>query len=105
SHILDELSKTCSRLYIIKNGKIINQGPTQQILFENTISYTIYAPNISESKTLKTMDVKWQQGSAKVQVSSQNISTLLKELMAEDISVVSCIPETPIEQLFETEKL
>ena len=101
SHIVEELSKICNRLYVINNGKMVRFGPMEIVLAKNTVSYVIRASNLSDSKVLSLYNAQLKGNRAKVQISSEEISKLLKNLIDEGIKVNSCTPEIPLQQLFE----
>lgn len=101
SHIIEELSKICNTLYVIKEGKIVNKGPAQQLIAENTSTYIICAPNIETSTSLKNYKVVFKGQCAHVTISAENIAKLIHLLNQEQIYITSCTPELDIEKLFE----
>lgn len=102
SHIIEELSKISHTLVVIKEGKIVNAGPSQKIISENTDTYAICANNLSTSKSLKAYHTVFTGQSVRVSVSPENVSELIQKLHAENIYVTSCTPELNMEKLFET---
>ncbi len=101
SHIIEELSKICNILYVIKEGKIVNKGPAQQLIAENTSTYMICAPNIESSISLKKYKVVFKGQYAHVTISADKVSTLIYQLNQEQIYITSCTPELNMEKLFE----
>lgn len=100
SHIIDELSKICSRLYVIHNGEIKNEGPTQKLINHYTESYLICAENLGQSEELKTLDCSFRGECASVNIAPKNIALLLQKLSIEGIVVTSCTPEINMNKLF-----
>jgi ABC-2 type transport system ATP-binding protein len=105
SHIIEELSKICHRLYVLKEGKMVNTGPAEKIIAEITTAYTICAENISSSQTLKNYEISFKGNCALVTINPERISELMRKLQGEGIYITSCIPELSMERLFETEAL
>ncbi|MFB9052614.1 ABC transporter ATP-binding protein [Formosa undariae] len=101
SHIIDELSKICNTLYVIKEGEIIKSGSAQDIILENTTSFSFSAPNIKLSEALKCYDVKFKGEIAQVSVSTNQVPKLIQELSEEKIFITSCVPELDMDKLFQ----
>lgn len=101
SHILDELNKICHRLNVLKNGKIIHSGTTQELINKSTVAYSISANNISSSLILKTHHASIKNNQASVKIEPDKISDLLKELYSENINITSCVPEISMNKLFD----
>ncbi len=101
SHILDELNKICHRLNVLKNGKIIHSGTTQELINKSTIAFSITAPNIASSSILKTYDATFKNNQANVKIEPDKISELLQKLHGEHIHITSCVPEISMSKLFE----
>ena len=101
SHIIDELSKVSTTLYVISNGKIVESGPTQHIINENTDTYAFCASNISSSKVLAKYTVIIKGNCASVRITKEKVPELIQEFYNEDIYITSCTPELNMEKLFE----
>jgi len=101
SHILDELNKVCHRLNVLKHGKIIHSGTTQELLNKSTMAYVITATNITSSSILKTYNVAFKNNQATVIIQPDKISELLQILHSEHIYITSCVPEISMSKLFE----
>lgn len=104
SHIIEEISKISDRLYVIKNGEIVNSGLSQKLIEENTSSYTIYANNILESETLKNYSFTEKGNYITIKISHKEVPLLINKLYHEKIFVTSCTPEINIDKLFEVPK-
>ncbi len=101
SHIIEELSKICNTLYVIKEGKIVNKGPAQKLIAENTNSYSICAENIESSISLKSYKVHFKGQCAHVSIKAEKVPELIQQLYQEQIYITSCTPELSMEKLFE----
>jgi len=101
SHILDELNKICHKLNVLKNGKLIHSGTTQELINESTFAFNITAPNIMSSSILKTHKASFKNNQAYVNVGTDKISELIKELHRENIHITSCVPEVNMNKMFE----
>ena len=101
SHIIEELSKICNTLYVIKDGRIVNKGPAQELIANNTGTYSICAVNIERSAALKMYEVNFKGQCAHVTITAEQVPQLIHELHQEQIYITSCTPELSMEKLFE----
>jgi ABC-2 type transport system ATP-binding protein len=102
SHVIEELSKTCSTLYVLKEGRIVNRGPTKKLIAENSNTYCICAENIVSSQSLKEYHVSFKgNNDAFVTISPDQIAHLIQQLYQEQIYITSCSPKLSMERLFE----
>ena len=101
SHIIEELSKICHTLYVIKDGKMVNKGPAQKLITDNTDMYSICANNISASKILKSYEVVFKGQCAHIHFTADKVPELVHQLHQEGIYITSCTPELSMEKLFE----
>ena len=101
SHIIEELSKICNTMYVIKQGEIIKSGLAQDIILENTNSFSFSAPNIKSSETLKQYKVIFKGEIAHVFITTSQVPKLIQELSEEQIFITSCVPELDMDKLFQ----
>ncbi|QDO95395.1 ABC transporter ATP-binding protein [Formosa sediminum] len=101
SHIIEELSKICNSMYVMKQGEIIKSGLAQDIILENTTSFSFSAPNIKSSKSLNQYNVIFKGEIAYVTITTNQVPKLIQELSEEHIYITSCIPELDMEKLFQ----
>ena len=101
SHIIEELSKICNTLYVIKEGRMVNKGPAQQLIADNTTTYSICAANIENSIALQAYDVSFKGQCAHVTITADRVPELIYQLNEEEIYITSCTPELSMEKLFE----
>ncbi len=102
SHIIEELSKLCHTLYVLKEGKLVNSGPAQQLIADNTSVYSICASNIKDAKCLANYEVEYKGNCAYVNIEAAEVPNLIQSLDKENILITSCTPELSMEKLFET---
>ncbi|MEN9598100.1 MAG: hypothetical protein RL596_411 [Bacteroidota bacterium] len=100
SHIIEELSKICTTLYVIKDGQIVRQGNAQKIITDNTDEYAICAENIQQAVAIKGYKHRIVAQCAHVAISAEEIPMLLKKLQEEHIYISSCTPELNMKKLF-----
>ncbi|MGJ5643309.1 ABC transporter ATP-binding protein [Formosa sp. S-31] len=105
SHIIEELSKICNMLYVIKDGSIIKSGPTQELIVHNTTSYSFSAPDIKNARVLKGYEVQFKGNSASVQLKAEEVPKLIQKLQEEQIYITSCVPELNMDKLFDYSKV
>lgn len=103
SHIVDELSKVCDELIILKEGQIVNRGATQEIISSCTESYLISGPEITQTDFWKKVDAKILRQSVQVFVGAEEIGEIISELAKKEIQITSCTPEISMSKLFDTE--
>jgi ABC-2 type transport system ATP-binding protein len=102
SHIIEEVRNTCNTLYILKEGRIVNSGPANKLIAENSNTYYICAENIVSSKSLKGYQVSFKgSNDALVLVNADQVARLIQQLYEEQIYITSCSPELSMERLFE----
>ena len=101
SHIIEELSKICNTMYVMKHGEIIKSGFAQDIILENTNSFSFSAPNIKSSEALKRYQVIFKGEIAQVAITTNQVPKLIQELSEEHIYITSCIPELDMDKLFQ----
>jgi ABC-2 type transport system ATP-binding protein len=101
SHIIEELSKICNTLYVLKEGRIVNTGAAEKLIADNTSTYSICAKNIELSQSLKAYQVSFKGNYASVSINTEMVPGLIQQLYEEDIYITSCSPELSMEKLFE----
>ncbi|WP_136481494.1 ABC transporter ATP-binding protein [Cognatitamlana onchidii] len=101
SHIINELSKICDKLVVLKNGVVIKSGTTEDILRQSTVAYQIMASNISSSNVLKTFNAKINGNQAIVTLSPDHIWEVFEKLQQENIKISAFTPEISMDKLFE----
>lgn len=102
SHIIEELSKLCHTLYVLKEGKLVNSGPAQQLIADNTYVYNICADNIRQAACLTNYEVEFKGNCAMVTIAAAEVPRLIQLLDKEQIYITSCTPELNMQKLFET---
>lgn len=100
SHNIHEISKICDTLYIIKNGALINKGETQDIINQNTDTFSVCGLNLSSSKLLKKYNLNENNNCITIKIGDENISDILQKLHEEGVTITSCIPEINMDKLF-----
>jgi ABC-2 type transport system ATP-binding protein len=103
SHIVDELSKVCDELIVLKSGRIVNRGATQVIIATCTESYVLAGPKITETEVWKGYETKMMRQSVQVFVGAEEIAKIISALAKEEVSITSCTPEISMSKLFDQE--
>jgi ABC-2 type transport system ATP-binding protein len=102
SHIIEELSKICHTLYVLKQGRIVNTGPAKKLIAENSNKYSVCAEDIFSSRAIKEYQTSFEGNNyALVTIAPNQIAQLIQQLYQEHIYVTSCSPELSMESLFE----
>lgn len=102
SHITEEIAKTCHRLYVLKKGTIIHQGPTQELLSKHTNGYALYGKGIIHATSFEGYTYQIRGQMVWVTIESDKINVLLSKLLKEGIAIESCVPDYSMKELFET---
>ena len=103
SHIVDELSKVCDELIVLKSGRIVNKGATQDIISTCTESYLIAGPKITKTDLWNRYDTKILRQSVHVFVGAEEVAEIISALAKEGVSITSCTPEISMSKLFDQE--
>lgn len=99
SHLMSEISKCCHYLYVIDQGRIVNSGPTNQLISRHIHTFSITANNLHNARALQNYQVKYGINDAKVICPAGDIPALLQNLLNEGIEVTACTPELTLEEL------
>ncbi|WP_274474308.1 ABC transporter ATP-binding protein [Mangrovimonas aestuarii] len=101
SHIIEELSKVCDYLYVIKKGEVIKFGDTQKLINQCSKCYHFYGLDIELSNSLKPFSIYVETGHILAEIKQVEIPSILSKLYEEGIQITSCYPEIDMNQLFE----
>ena len=99
SHLMAELQKSCDYLYVIDQGKIVNEGPTQSLLNALISVYTLTGTALETAPCLKPYLLKSEFKRVTLNCEGTPISELLKRLITAGFEVHSCVPDISLEQL------
>lgn len=105
SHILAEMQQMCDKVAVIKNGKIVkveNISNTEEAPIE-TVEIRVKENNnaITILKEKFKIDPKLENNNILITISTDQISTVVKELAIADVQVKSIIPrENSLEEIF-----
>lgn len=99
SHLVDEMIRTCDRIYVINRGKIIREDAPFSLVEKATRSYVLTGIALSASKVLQEQNAQMQGSHMRITDPRPDIGQVLKQLGAEGTTVYSCIPETDINRL------
>ena len=101
SHIIEELTKVCDYLFVIKKGEIIKSGITQELISQHSKKYHFYGLDIESSIALKPYSLMVEEGHIQVSLSQGDIPEILNRLYKEGAQISSFYPEIDMNQLFE----
>lgn len=103
SHALSELENLCTKICIVKNGRLISSENISSMKEENTLKYIL---EIDDTNKLKTLNLKENieiidQNKFKIQISKEEVPKLLQSLLMAKISVyLVSKEEKSLEELF-----
>ncbi|MEM0517355.1 ABC transporter ATP-binding protein [Aequorivita flava] len=100
SHIVEVLSTLCSKLFVIHNGEILQQGPTQAILSKCVKSYTLCGNELQKVSFLKEYSAAAHSNCITIPASATEISEIIFKLSEQGIAITSCTPRLDVAQLF-----
>lgn len=99
SHLVDEMIRTCDRIYVINQGKIIREDSPHVLVDMATRSYILTGENLENSGVLKSCAATFDGNSARIKDPVRGIGEVIKQLAAENTTLYACIPETDIKML------
>lgn len=112
SHNMDEVEKLCTRIAIMKNGKIISQGTMSELRkqYQSILSVKIKHAHVTSNLTkqlypiihAKSKIIKWNNQHLVVEVQGEHIiPIILKSLFQADIDIYSVeIDQPSLEEIF-----
>lgn len=112
SHNMDEVEKLCTRIAIMKNGKIISQGTMSELRkqYQSILSVKIKHAHLTSDLTkqlypiiqTKAKIIKWNNQHLVVEVQGEHtIPIILKSLFQADIDIYSVeIDQPSLEEIF-----
>jgi len=103
SHIIDEMSRLCTHLSVLKNGKIIHSDSIDKSTKSLLKTYRFYGPRISESKVLKRFGAVGERNCMKLNIEAAEMPQLFNALGKEQTVVTSMIPDLNLDGLFKSE--
>jgi len=102
SHQLEELSKVCDSLIVLKSGKIVKTGTVAQILEETSNVFLIKGSELNQSKTLIGLSSQYSENEALIKISYQQSPEVLAKIIAEGARVVSFTSQLNLETLYDS---
>lgn len=99
SHLVDEMIRTCDRIYVINKGVIIREDTPQALVASSARSYVISGVNLGSSAVLQNHAALIEGFSARVFAPRGGIDKVITELVTEGTTIYSCVPETDIKIL------
>lgn len=100
SHIMEQLLSICHKLYVLKNGKLVNSGEVSELMQQHIHQYEISAAHIERAKILRSYEVHFINDRAIVTVTKEGVPELLSKLLQEGYEVTSCRALWNMESLF-----
>ncbi len=100
SHIMEQLLSLCHKLYVLKNGKLVNSGEVGELMQQHILQYEITAEHIEESEILRSYEVHFVDHRAIVSISKEDVPDLLSKLLREGYAVTGCKALWNMESLF-----
>ncbi|TFG75249.1 MAG: ABC transporter ATP-binding protein [Flavobacteriales bacterium] len=105
SHNVEELSKFCDFLYVIKDGEIVRSDTAKTLITQYTDRYLIVGENLNFSGTLKPFNPVHIGNGAEIRCDPTEITKVLRQLVAEEGTIISCIPKINMNRLFQYSEL
>lgn len=99
SHLVDEMIRTCDRIYVLNDGKIVRESTPEEMVSAASNSYLITGQGLHESEALREEQAEFSENWVRVAAPKNGIASLLTALHREDARVVSCVPETDMDVL------
>lgn len=103
SHLLDELSRVCDCLHVMQHGKIIDSGPTKEVLLRSSSKFRICGDGLQKSQSITKMDFDVDDDCIVLDLGIQDAPKLLKALINEGIEISYFGPEKNVNKLYNVE--
>lgn len=100
SHIMEQLLFLCDKLFVLKNGRLVNSGEVSTLMNDHIHQYEITAAGIHASEIIRSYEVLFKENRALVTISKEEVPTLISKLLAEGYAVTGCKEVWNMESLF-----
>jgi ABC-2 type transport system ATP-binding protein len=106
SHLLAEVEELCNRVAIIRKGRIVYEGPLNELLATAASGYSLRSPQLERARALLLNqagigEVTSADGSLRFQADEDAVAALSIALGQARIAVTALVPETAsLEELF-----
>jgi ABC-2 type transport system ATP-binding protein len=106
SHLLAEVEELCNRVAIIRKGRIVYEGPLNELLATAASGYSLRSPQLERARALLLNqagigEVTSVDGSLRFQADEDAVAALSIALGQARIAVTALVPETAsLEELF-----
>lgn len=100
SHIMEHLLSLSTKLYVLKNGKIVNSGAIEVLMHDHIQQYEIGGEGIRKSEVLKSFEAIFMEEKALISIQKEQVPKLLSDLLKEGIPIHSCKAVWNMDSLF-----
>lgn len=100
SHQLEELSKVCSRLYLLNKGQITASGETSEILHKATQQYRVVGKDIADCDIIRRIDHEIVGDMILFKATKQEAKALIDDLIKGGYEIDEFGPELNLEDLY-----
>ena len=101
SHIVDQLARLCDELLVLRSGKLVNRGITQNIIVACTDSYTLCGPSLS-THDWGNYEASIAGQCVTVIADAEGIGELIEQLTKQGLRISSCSPNINMSKLFDS---
>lgn len=100
SHIIEVLSTLCTQLFVIHNGKMVQNGPTSEMLAKCTKGFTLCGKDLEKAHFPEAFKVVPSGSCVTISATTSEISEVIFSLSKEGFALRSCTPNLDAQQLF-----
>ncbi len=105
SHNVEELSKFCDFLYVIKDGEIVRSDTAKTLITQYTDQYLLVGENLNFSGPLERFNPVLIGNGAEIRCNPNEITKVLNQLVANGGTIISCVPKINMNRLFQYSQL
>lgn len=103
SHIIEELQKVCSYLYVLKAGSLIAKGTVQEVLTQHSTYVIVYGKNLNNSY-VTSQSIESTDSFAKFNAKFNSVNEIAKALQSSGATIDAIYPEISMNELFNTKQ-
>lgn len=100
SHILEVLSTLCTQLFVIHNGKMVQNGPISEMISKCTKGFTLCGKDLENAIFPEAFEVLPSGDCVTITATTSEISEIIFSLSKQGVALTSCTPNLNAQQLF-----
>lgn len=95
THYMEEAQRLCDEVAIMDSGRIIAQGPPEELVREHTAGITVSLPRKALSQASAAIGQPYHQGGGRVEFRTQDANSCLADLLSAGVDLTDVAVRTP----------